>query len=322
MSVARIVQPRDFIGTAEGLWFAVVAASADPLVATVRYRGTADGWQKLTTEHGTALLRTAYPHYLLRCPRRDAWVQAVAVERIRHHLQPRIRLHQMLAGGPCDALEAALCALVDQLATTETLRSCLGVTGSLLLGAHGPQSDLDLVVYGRAAFHQLRVAVAELTRAGRLQTPTAAFWQAAYARRAPTLSYAEYVYHEQRKHNHGSYRGVKFDLSLIAEDGPGEPAAGIKLRPYTLRARVCDDRYGFDTPALFRLDHSVRELWVFTQTYVGQARVGEWIEARGWLELDAAGALRLVVGSSREARREYVKTMGTKRIIDANSPVA
>ena len=47
----------------------------------------------------------------------------------------------------------------------------------------------------------------------------------------------------------------------------------------------------------------------FTATYIGQAKTGELIEARGKIEQNQHGVIRLVVGSSREAKDEYIKVL-------------
>jgi len=52
----------------------------------------------------------------------------------------------------------------------------------------------------------------------------------------------------------------------------------------------------------------VSEVVSFTPTYAGQAVVGETIEASGWLEVDSVGARRVVVGTSREGRGEWIRT--------------
>ena len=66
----------------------------------------------------------------------------------------------------------------------------------------------------------------------------------------------------------------------------------------------------FDHPARYRVRHAaVSEVVSFTPTYAGQAVAGELIEASGWLEDDSAGARRLVVGTSREAGGEYVRSV-------------
>ena len=78
----------------------------------------------------------------------------------------------------------------------------------------------------------------------------------------------------------------------------------------TITAVVTDDRAAFEHPARFRVDHpGIVEVMSFTPTYAGQAQAGETLEASGWIEEDERGLRRLVVGTSREAAGEWIRTV-------------
>ena len=82
-----------------------------------------------------------------------------------------------------------------------------------------------------------------------------------------------------------------------------------KLGRIVVTAEVVDAAAAFDHPARYRVRHDqVSEVVSFTPTYAGQAVAGEMIEASGWLEVDR-GARRLVVGTSREAVGEWMRTV-------------
>jgi hypothetical protein len=66
----------------------------------------------------------------------------------------------------------------------------------------------------------------------------------------------------------------------------------------------------FDYPANFQIVHPhIQTVVCFSATYNGQAQTGEWIEVAGQLEQAYDGQQRIVVGSSREARGEYIKVL-------------
>jgi predicted nucleotidyltransferase len=134
-------------------------------------------------------------------------------------------------------------------------------------------------------------------------------WQASYQRRDCELSFADYVWHEQRKFNKALINGRKFDVSL--SDASRLPATRYqKCGAITLQCRVIDDGYAFDYPAEFTIDHEhIRTVVCFTATYTGQAISGELIEVSGVVEQNAQGDKRIVVGSSREAHGEYIKVI-------------
>ena len=135
-------------------------------------------------------------------------------------------------------------------------------------------------------------------------------WHEAYARRGCALSYEEYLWHERRKHNKFACEGTKVDISCIEAEPARASSPGRKLRHAALRATVLDDTYTFDYPARYAIDHpEIAEIVCFTPTYAGQDRTGETLEAAGWIEQAADGAMQLVVGTSREAAGEYIRVV-------------
>ena len=77
-----------------------------------------------------------------------------------------------------------------------------------------------------------------------------------------------------------------------------------------MRAKILDDRYAFDYPAKFLIEHSdIKSIICFTATYNGQAKKGEWIEVSGQLEKSTQGESQIVVGATREAKGEYIRVI-------------
>lgn len=305
--------PRDFIETREGLIFAVVDAVAEDgkILSFLRYvRSPAALPEKLDTASASRFLQDYHPHYLHHSLRLDVTVHAVPEASIVQHYRPRERLRQMLRAEPQDPMEARLVRLMRHLARCGVALDQCGITGSLLIGAHRASSDLDLVAYGRSVFHTARKVIERGLAQGVFGELQAADWAKAYQRRGCALSLDEFVWHERRKANKAMFEDTKFDLTLVTLAAAVDVSSWRKMGRMTLRARVCDDAAAFDSPARYLIEHpEVREVLVCTHTYVGQARTGETIEAAGYLEQDAAHQCRLVVGTSREAPREYVRVL-------------
>ena len=306
--------PKDFIETAEGLIFAVVSygPQAGKVGCFLRYVKSNFGWQKITTEAANQLLTSQYPRYLYHSEQFDAAFHAVDVENIIEHHRPEQRLMTLLKSDDCDEIVQRLQRLVPILVQYDAEPDLLGVTGSLLIGCQKSTSDIDLVVYGREAFHQVRSAIQLAVDSGELSELDEALMRDNFNRRLGELPYDEFAWHESRKFNKAVIDGTKFDIGMVhcqfaIQDGKQYQKQGV----VKLVSQVIDDQFSFDFPARYALDDDViSEVMVMTQTYVGQAKAGEKVEVSGAVECDTAtGECRLIVGSSREAVGEYIKVI-------------
>jgi predicted nucleotidyltransferase len=303
-------RPKDFIETAEGLIFAVVTEDleAQRILSSLRYRRTAKGLQKLSTGAADELLKNHHPHYLYYSRKRDVTLHGVPRDLVIRHHQPRQRLQEIRLGKPGDEIEHKLVRLTALFEDYGLDTREIGVTGSLLIGAQNRASDIDLVFYRREAFFKARDAIKTLISKKRLQPLSDALWRDAYERRGCTLSYDEYCWHERRKYNKAAIEQTKFDISLLTPPRWQELLRYRKHGRHRLQVCITDDRYRFDYPARYTLDHpSIHEAVSYTATYAGQALRGESVEIQGQLEISSVGHLRIVIGSNREAPDEYIR---------------
>ncbi|MEJ2407638.1 MAG: hypothetical protein P8171_25940 [Candidatus Thiodiazotropha sp.] len=166
--------PKDFVETAEGLIFAVVTADLEEqrILTSLRYRRTDQGLQKLATRQANELLTNQHPLYLYYSKARDVSLHGVPQDRVLRHHQPRQRLQTMRQTAPADEIEAKLIHLTNLFAEQGLDTQDIGVTGSLLIGAQKPNSDIDLVFYRREAFFKAREIIQRLLDQG-VQTKSA-----------------------------------------------------------------------------------------------------------------------------------------------------
>lgn len=313
--------PKDFVEAGNGLLCAVVAEGQEcgRVLVSPRYLRWANGeLRKLSTPQSLQRVRDDYPHWMFHSPSRDVALSGIPVEEV-------VRLHR-----PTDGWQAAsnvsppVAAIFHQLAATfQPLAQEMGLTGSHLVKASGTESDIDLVVYGleNFALAQRLIASALAAKSDQgeevnhrqepyaLQELTESQWRTAFQRRdCNELTFAEYLWHEQRKRNKFSVAGIKVDVSCVDEPPLAAQHAGRKQGLATIGGRVTDATYAFASPAMWDIDHpTIERILAFTATYVGQAQAGELIEAQGQVEIEPSGRQRLIVGSSREARHEYLR---------------
>jgi len=307
-----IIFAKDFIETSEGLVFAVVSSSLeqDQVLCFLRYIKIDSVWNKLTTEPANAYLKLHHPNYLHYSPVLDAQLHAVPLTSIVKHHQPKQRLQNLIQSKQYDAIENDLIQLCEFLRQGGLDLAQTGITGSLLIGVQQTSSDIDLVCYSRATFHQCRAIVRDLIAEQHLHELEDQDWQASYQRRSCDLSYSDYTWHERRKYNKAIINGRKFDLNFIDDTLNPDLTSYQKGEAITLECIITDDTQGFDYPAEFKIAHDhIDAIVCFTATYTGQAFKGETVQVSGIVEQNQHGINRIVVGSSREAQGEYIKVI-------------
>ena len=252
----------------------------------------ADGSSKLSSEGANSWLGEHRPEYLAHSALIDAMIHRVPLADVVRIHRPDERLAALRVAGATDRLEGLALRAAEALVSEGAPAERLGLGGSLLLGGQHDESDIDLVVYGRAAFGVARRALGAAVLAGRLESLDEAHWEAAWHRRGSDLGLEEYVRAEMRKQNKALVDGTRVDLSLVVDREEEVPERGPfrKHGMIVVRALVTDATSAFDHPARYRVKHDeVSEVVSFTPTYAGQAMTGEMIEARGWLEQDCSG---------------------------------
>lgn len=303
---------KDFIETAQGLIFAVVAdgLEEEKALCFLRYVRSDGRWRKVDTEQANAFLDRHCPQYRHFSTPLDAHLHAVPTADIICRYQPRKVLRGLLEAEAGDAVLTDLQHLCSLLSDKGLDLSQVGVTGSLLVGLQNHASDIDLVCYDRREFHRARNIVQGLIAEDRCQALNDDDWLSAYRRRACDFALDDYIWHELRKYNKAMINQRKFDLSLTVA-APGQPDQQFrKLGFLKIDVEIDDDEYGFDYPARFSIKHpDIDSIVCFTATYSGQAKTGEWVTVAGQLEIDQDGRRRIVVGSNREAIGEFIKVI-------------
>lgn len=307
--------PKDYIQTKEGLIFAVVSYQEheEQVGCFLRYVLNEGVWNKVDTQEANQLLQQNYPKYCYQSAQFDAVFHAVNLLDIERHYCPEQRLNDVLQHEPNDEVERKLHTLIPILVRYGADRHTLGLTGSIMINQQQEKSDIDLVVYGREAFHKTRQSIDEALSDGALEQLDEALMMDNYDRRSGELTYDEFSWHESRKLNKAAIEGTKFDIGMVclADEVEHDHHQYQKQGMRTITTTVVDDHRAFDFPAHYVVDNElIAEVISFTHTYVGQARKGEIIEVSGAVERNViTGKCRLIVGSTREAKGEYIKVI-------------
>jgi len=296
---------RDFFQTRQG-WIFAVSDYCHPhgIRSLLRYVPDLKGereaggrrYRKLDFDDAYRFLRIKQPDWV-------ADLHQVPAEEIELTFSPS---HAILALAQTDP---RVKRIVQTLAGAGVPMQQMGITGSMLVGLQAPGSDIDFVVYG-PSWWKARDILARAKSNGEMDDLDEATWRKIYLKRKPEIGFEEFMIHEKRKGNRGMVEGTYFDLLFTRDWEQIQPQPrGRQAGAAQIEARVVNADFSFDSPAIYRLDHpEVKEIFSYSHTYAGQALPGERIEAKGVLE-ETENGLRLVVGTTREARGEWIRSL-------------
>ncbi len=306
--IARI---RDFVITKHDWIFSVVSydLGGEEVKCLLRYIPDEKGervsekgrYRQLDFYEGYEFLRKYRPEYL-----KD--VHVVPKGDIKEILRPEVRL-------PVIVEREENARTIYELLGRYISKERIGITGSFLCGLNSEKSDLDFVIYGRENFNKAREVVRDANEEGLTAEINTGLWRHIYKKRKPELSYEDFVAHELRKGHRGAISGTYFDILYVRD---AEELKQLDRRNYekgervgyrTITAEVKDASFAFDSPAIYEIEHpEITKVLSFTHTYAGQALTSEKIEARGVIER-TKHETRLVVGTTREAKGEWIRSL-------------
>ena len=162
---------KDFIETPDGLVFAVLSGIEESgrIPAYLRYRRSVSGLQKVATAEARSVLNDHGPRFYFDSDSRAVRLQGVPLGDIHRIYRARERTQEILSDRPDDPIARSAQNLLKFMLDGTVCAKCMGVTGSLLIGAQTLQSDIDLVVYDRVSFDRMRNRVLEGIEIGVLQ---------------------------------------------------------------------------------------------------------------------------------------------------------
>jgi len=331
-------RPRDFIYTSDDLFFATTTYlhPEDRIISFLRYIPDENGdrvlngkkYTKVGSKQAYNFLETNFPDYLFNCEITKVQMMGVPSGKVEKILQPTDRLKVIMESSERNPLLEKVVKLADTFHDYTGLSySKMGISGSILPGLYNPKvSDIDFVIYGLENHRNVMDAFVEIKRQnGVLEGIEEDYWKRLYKKRIVdnTLTYNEFRWYENRKHNRGIIEGTLFDILQTRDWNEIKGTYGqTRYEPMgtiEIECTVTDALAAYDNPAVYKVEdvsiidgsHKVQinEVASYTHTYSGQAQEGERIIARGKLErvINKNITHRLIVGTTREASGEYIK---------------
>ncbi|MFQ5762094.1 MAG: nucleotidyltransferase domain-containing protein [Candidatus Bathyarchaeia archaeon] len=301
----------EYIKTHEGTIFAIIGTSHPPhsVVCYPKYRlqGTRppERYVKMRTlEDAVKFLRRHHPEYLVFDPMLDAEVCEVARKHIRAVYTPVAKL-QMLQNTPhLDAVESDAVDLASEISRVAHAAEGIGVTGSILLGLHNVNSDVDLVIYGSDNGRRVHAALARLRRNPEADVKPCSGEALKALYHARSMEHAtrweSFRISEPRKVLQGVFRGRAYYTRLVRLPNESEVSYGdVRFQSAgraTVKAIVENASESVFTPCRYIVKRvevlnsssihasEVREIASFRGRFCEMAVEGETVLARGKLE--------------------------------------
>ena len=320
----------DFVETSERLFFDVKGLLHPPgrIVAYLRYypdkrgarsRGGIRYAKVYDLSRRLRLVGIRWPNYLYHDEAQGRELQGVPTKNVLKLHKPGQRLATLLQPGHRDTLEENAVELVRTLARDSRLSLArFGVSGSLLVGLHNRESDIDVIAYGTEAARRVQASLSALLAEDEcFHMYRTLDLKRLYVRRGlqHALGFRDFALQESRKVFQGRFLRNDYFVRCVKDWREITERYGwAQYRPKgrcTMTACVVDDSESLLTPCRYLLervrvligDRSClpREVVSFRGRFVEQARNGERILARGRLEsVRSRESLhhRLVVGEN------------------------
>jgi len=306
----------DYIETNEGLFFAVKGNyhPGDRVLSILRYIPDETGdrikndikYKRVyDLKYTGKYLKRNYPHYLSYIEELDLTLQSVPIQNIKNLYNPREKIKEIIniSYEPSITLRKFVNAIIEESGVSI---DSFGISGSLLIGLHKPESDIDLNVYGRKDGIKVYDALKKLRQKNNWinSYDTDTIRKVLESRWRDTgINLDIFLDIEIKKVLHGLIDGREYFVRLL-NPTPIE----YKSRPInvvTIRRIIEDDSESIFTPCRYSFDNSdeeeIRGVLSYRGKFTEQVKKGELVEARGMLE-----------EVWKENKREYRLVLGRK----------
>ncbi|MCW4045048.1 MAG: hypothetical protein NWE94_05970 [Candidatus Bathyarchaeota archaeon] len=243
------------------------------------------------------------PELIVRDSVFDEVLCEVPAEAVTRHYNPVEKLRRLRAAKALSELERKAVQLAETLKQAAGIpwRS-IGISGSLLVGLHTFQSDIDPVVYGVESCGKAYAALESLLNSGasRFRRYSRGELHALFDFRSKDtmMSFEDFERVESRKAFQGMFDGTDYFVRFVKDWNEIDEQYGdvcYKNSGYVkVTATVADDAEALFTPCTYKLDRveviegarlePIREIVSFRGRFCQQARTGDAITAQGKVE--------------------------------------
>jgi predicted nucleotidyltransferase len=316
----------DLIETLDGNIFDVKGLVHPPrkVIAFIRYvpnpygdrkRGEVAYKKVYALSERYALLKKAFPQYLVYDQVFNEHLCEVPVENVKHHYKPVDYLRDLRHSDKVDKTESQALQFAEILKKTAKVSwDELGISGSILVSLHTPGSDIDPIVYGSKACYKVYSALGSLLKDDKSPVKRYSSKELKelfdFRSKDTAMPFEDFVRTESRKVLQGKFMGRDYFIRFVKDWNEIEETYGtILYKPVgyaKVKARVVNDSEAIFTPCCYKIDNveilegtrieAIEEIVSFRGRFCEQAKKGETVIAQGKVE-------KLQKGGEREHYR-------------------
>jgi len=269
-------------------------------------------------------LRECLRDYIIYDSVFDMELCEVPKDNIVKHYKPDLKLKELLHNvEKLDKVEYLALKLASTISYEANVPlEKLGISGSIMVGLHKDDSDIDIVVYGTRESFKVADVLKHLFEKGVLSSFSEEQYRNLYVFRKAyeTMDFKTFIRHERRKIFQGTFQGREFFIRFIRDLKDHKPYGYYRYRNIgsaTIRAKVVDDDYAIFTPVKYTIDcmkiiesktkypiktKELIEVVSFRGRFCQQAFKGENVIIRGKVEAvlrnNEISHYRIVIGGS------------------------
>jgi len=248
-------------------------------------------------------LERNFPSYLVHDSVFDETLCEVPVDDVKEHYKPVERLQELRSSKDLEPLEARALRFAELLKESAgTAWNAIGISGSILVGLHTANSDIDPVVYGSENCWKAHSALKSTLKEG--SDPFKAYDREDlkilfdFRSKDTFVGFEDFVRTESRKVMQGKFMSTDYFVRFVKDwDEVDENYGDIQYRNAgypRVKATVVDDSQSIFTPCKYGVEdvtviegdkiQSIVEIASFRGRFCEQAKIGEVVIAQGKVE--------------------------------------